>query len=229
MKALLFPILSLGLILSSPALSQESEPIDEIISKGTIQKDPAMSAWIAGDYATAEVEFKRNAFCALRAQRNFISSVESARDNSINSTVNTGVSDTASAQAGSGIQSGGSATTINPSTRVTSNDFKNKKSETKRSCNNRGFQIYMTGLSQLKLGKREEAKKSLKRAAAMRRSLYDAHFRLSLMEYQDGNFEQSKKHLKRLRKLESRYKSGDANVEIKAQIEYLKELLINDS
>ncbi len=225
MKTFVFSILSLGLILSSPALSQESGLNDEIVSKGTIQKDPAMSAWIAGDYATAEVEFKRNAFCALRAQRNFISSVESARDNATNSVVNTGVADTISAQSGSGLQSGGSATTINPSTRVTSNDFKNKESETKRSCDNRGFQIYMTGLSQLKLGKRDEAKKSLKRAVAMRRSLYDAHFRLSLMEYQDGNLEQSKKHFKRLTKLESRYKSGEANVEIKAQISYLKELL----
>jgi len=225
MKTLALTMISLGLVLSAPAFSQEALPDDEIISRGTIQTDPAMSAWNAGDYATAEVEFKRNALCALRAERNFISSVESARENATRSTVGSGVADTIGGSPAPGGGAGGNATTASPSTRLQSNNFKNKFSETKRSCYNRGFQIYMTALSQLKLGKRSDAKASFKRAAAMRKDLYDAHFRLGLLEYQDGNLDKSKKHFKKLKKLESRYKSGEANTEIKAQIKYLKNLL----
>jgi len=43
-----------------------SEPTDEVIATGTLQRDVAMSAYLSGDYATAAVEFDRNAFCALR-------------------------------------------------------------------------------------------------------------------------------------------------------------------
>jgi len=53
--------------------------VDEIVSRGTIQTDPAMSAWNAGDYATAEIEFKQNAFCALRVERNFQAGIEMPR------------------------------------------------------------------------------------------------------------------------------------------------------
>lgn len=215
----------LGLSTASLTYAQDAAPDDEIISRGTVQTDPAMSAWNAGDFATAEIEFKKNAFCALRAERNFASAVESAREDSTRSTVGSGVADTIGGSPAPGGGAGGNATTANPSTRLTSNNFKNKDSETKRSCDNRGFQIYMTGLSQLKLGKRSEAKQSFKRAAAMRKDLYDAHFRLGLLEYQDGNLDKSKRHFKKLKKLESRYRSGEANTEIKAQIKYLKNLL----
>jgi len=50
-----------------------------------------------------------------------------------------------------------------------------------------------------------EAKKSLSRAANMRKNLYDAHFRLGLMEYQDGNLKEAQKQLKKLKKLKPNY------------------------
>ena len=207
----------------SSAYAQNAEPVDEIITKGTIQTDPAMSAWNAGDYETAEAEFKKNAFCALRSERNFQSALESSRESSINASVATGIGDTAGASNGGAASSSAAAT--NPATRLSNNNFKNKISATKRTCNNRGFQIYMTGLSQLKLGKRTEAKKSFERAAAMRGDLFDAHFRLSLLEYQDGDIKRAEKHYKKLKKLETKYKKGNAKEEIQAQIAYLGNLL----
>jgi len=81
--------------------SDDAQSVDEIIARGTIQTDPAMSAWLAGDYATdpamsawhagdyatAEIEFDKNAFCALRAERLFFAGVESARNSSITANI----------------------------------------------------------------------------------------------------------------------------------------------
>lgn len=222
----LVTLLLFSLLSSAPIWAQDPEPVEEIIARGTIQTDPAMSAWNAGDFATAEIEFKRNAFCALRAERNFTSGVESARDNSIRSDV---AVDAVGPPQVSGGQGGviitPSAPPPSPVTRLNSSDFKNEDSPSTRTCEDRGFQLYMMGMSQLKLGKREDAKKTLIRAANMRKNLSDAHFRLSLLEYQDGNIDKAKKHLKKLHKLESRCRTCKAKDEMKAQLQYLKNLL----
>jgi len=219
-------VLSICALSITPVWAQDAEQVDEIISRGTIQQDPAMSAWNAGDYATAEVEFKRNAFCALRVERNFRSGVEAARDSTVRADVGVDF-DTGSAGSGG---PGGATVVRNtppptPSGNIESSSLRNSDSATKRTCEDRGFQLYMMGMSQLKLGKKIEAKKSLQRAVAMRKNLYDAHFRLGLLEYQDGDIEKANKHFKKLRKLEAKCKRCDAKNEIKAQIKYLKNLL----
>jgi len=223
-KTAFITLLSLGVLSVAPVWAQEAEPVDEIISRGSIQQDPAMSALHAGDFATAEIEFDKNAFCALRAERNFISGLETARDSSITANVAAdavGPPQVTGGQGGVSIAEAGPP----PAAQFNSSNFKKNKSATKRTCEDRGFQLYMKGLSQLKLGKREEAIESLARAAAMRKNLYDAHFRLSLFAYQDGEIRKAKKELKKLRKLQSRYKKGAANKEIKSQIKYLENLL----
>ena len=48
-------ILILSLTSFLPAQSEDIGSIEEIITTGTIQSDPAMSAWRAGDFATAEI------------------------------------------------------------------------------------------------------------------------------------------------------------------------------
>ena len=229
MKKISFAILVLGSLSIMPAWAQDTasegtQAVDEIISRGSIQTDPAMSAFRSGDFATAEIEFDRNAFCALRAERNFTSSVEAARDSSISANL---AADAVSTPQPSGGQGGVLIVEAAPAPapQFNSSNFKTKDSDTKRTCEDRGFQLYMRGLSQLKLGKTAEAKKSLARAANMRKNLYDAHFRLSLLEFQDGNLKEANKEFKKLKKLQSRYKSGDSNQEIKAQIAYLKKLL----
>ena len=62
-------ILSLTVMSFFPAHGEDIGSIEEIITTGTIQTDPAMSAWRSGDFETAEIEFKQNAFCALRIER----------------------------------------------------------------------------------------------------------------------------------------------------------------
>ena len=60
MRLCLITFLLATCMLSSPAFGQtaeaDAEPVDEIIVRGTKQTDPAMSAFLAGDYETAEIE-----------------------------------------------------------------------------------------------------------------------------------------------------------------------------
>ena len=236
MKHLVFAIAAFGLVFSSPAFAQQSnnaedaqsaEVPDEVIATARKQTDPAMSAFLAGDYETAEIEFDKNAFCALRVERIFRSGVESARDESIRSTLagnsNTQAQPTGGpgAGAGAGISSAPSNVVING---INSSDF--QTSNKRRTCENRGFQIYMKGLSQLELGKTAEAKQTLAQATKVHRYLYDAHFKLSLLEYQSGNLEDAKKELKKLKKIAARCKRCVAKPEIEGQVQYLDKLLL---
>ncbi len=225
MKIAAASLVSFGLLFAMPAYAQINDPDDDVVARATVQRDPAMSAWNAGDFETAEIEFKRNAFCALRAERNFIAGVESARDSAIDSNISasTGIPSSAAGPNGAAISAATSASNAplgNPG-----NNFINKNSNTKRTCEDRGFQLYMMGLSQLKLGKKDEAKASLIRAAAMRKNLFDAHFRIALLEYQDGDLEKAHKHFKKLRKLEPKCRGCNSKDEVRAQIEYLDNLL----
>lgn len=220
-------LVSLAVALAASALAQDSEPMDEIIVRGTKQTDPAMSAFLAGDFETAEIEFERNAVCAHRVERNFAAGVEGARDSSIRSDA---FADSVAPLQPSGGIGGASASTpqvpsVAPSTSVNSSDFQKNKAELSRTCEDRGYQIYMMGMSQLQLGKREEAKEAFERAANIHRTLYDAYFRLSLMEYQDGDIKKAEKRFKSLQKIADRCKRCEAKNEIEAQVQYLKTLL----
>lgn len=222
-------IVVLSLAISAPLYGQDSTEVpDEVIATAKKQTDPAMSAFLAGDYETAEIEFDKNAFCALRAQRNFRSGLEGARDDSIRSdlagNINTAPQPTGGPNAGAGIGAGLSSSV--PETRINginSSDF--QRSNKRRTCENRGFQVYMKGLSQLELGKTTEAKKTLTQATKIHRTLYDAHFKISLLEYQQGNLEDARKELKKLRKIASRCKRCPVKPEIEGQIKYLTVLL----
>ncbi len=228
MKIKALSILVLASLYASPILAQNSEEaIDEVITEGTIRKDPAMSAYLSGDFATAEVEFERNAFCALRATRSFRSGIESARDSTIRADV--GVDADVAPQPSGGAGGGGfvapGAPTTAPIARLNSEDFKINDSETKRTCEDRGFQLYMAGLSELKLGKFDEAKESFTKAIRLRKTIYDAYFRLALLEYQDGDLEKARKQFHRLQKLEAQCKRCEFKKEMEEQVQYLQNIL----
>ena len=207
---------------------QDANVPDEVIATARKQTDPAMAAFLSGDYATAEIEFDKNAFCALRVERNFRSGVESARDDSIRSTLagngNTAAQPTGGPGAGAdvGAAAGAAAPTVQVSG-FNSSDF--QKTNKRRTCEDRGFQVYMRGLSQLELGKTAEAKASLSQATKIHRTLYDAHFKLSLLEYQEGNLDKAQKELKKLRKIAARCRRCAAKPEIEGQVKYLDTLL----
>lgn len=234
MKHFALSLTLLGAIIAFPTQSQaqDSDPAnkaeeqDVIIVTGQKQTDPAMSAFLAGDFETAEIEFDRNAFCALRVARNFRAGLDSARDDSIQVEV-AGNGNIANQPTGGqgGVVTPPSATAAAPVSAFNSRDFQKSKSNTKRTCENRGFQIYMKGLSQLELGKIEDAKKTLYQATKVHRTLYDAHFKLSLLEYQAGDLDKAKKELKRLRKISTKCRRCEAKSEIESQIKYLDTLL----
>ena len=207
----------------------ETAQEDEVVSFGTrVQNDPAMSAWNAGDYATAEVEFDKNAFCALRAERGFSAGVQTARDASILGDVFADSVGTPSPTGGpGGVSEIPQAPTGNVATdvRIDNGTRSNRDNPLRRTCEDRGFQVYMKGMSQLKLGKIEDAKDAFYQATNLNRQLYDAHFRLSLLEYQAGDLDKANKEANALRRLQSRCRRCDAKDEIAAQIGYLDQLL----
>jgi thioredoxin-like negative regulator of GroEL len=90
----------------------------------------------------------------------------------------------------------------------------------------------MRGLSQIKLGKLEEAKASLTSAVALRKTNCDAYFRLALLEIQDGDSKAARKRLKQLKKAARKndkrpsYKIAVCDkVETEAQVAYLQAAL----
>ncbi len=231
MKSIVLTFLLLSSVIALPASAQEkaaqSEPIDEVIVTGTLQRDKAMAAYLSGDYVTAEIEFERNAFCALRATRNFRAGVEAAGDSTIRADVGVDANVPAQPTGGVGGVSGGGLTppVATPTARINGSNFKKNESIAPRTCEDRGYQLYMAGLSQLKLGKFEESKESFQRAVVLRKSIYDAYFRLSLLEYQDGNIKAAHKHFKRLRALQKRCRKCESEKEIAEQVDYLQNIL----
>ncbi len=209
--------------------SQTNTVEDEVVAIGTIQVDPAMSAWNAGDYATAEIEFDRNAFCALRVERGFRAGVESARESAFRSEQFAAQAAQAPTINGPGV-GGGAVNTVDSaggsaSSQLNTQSLDRREDATKRTCENRGFQIYMRGMSQLKQGKMAEAKASLEQATNLNRQLFDAHFRLSLMEYQSGDIKAATKEARALRRIAKKCRRCNAKEEIMAQLAYLDQLL----
>ena len=128
-------IFSLFLISLSPAYAEDIDSIEEVITTGTIQTDPAMSAWRSGDFETAEIEFRQNAFCALRIERNFISGVEGARDSTIRSDVGTDI-DVPSQPSGGlgGAVVAPTSQPVIPKIQLNSSDFRDSDNEGTRTC-----------------------------------------------------------------------------------------------
>ena len=144
-----------------PTVSAEEEAISDM--SWASQNDDAMMAFRAGQYDVAEAAFLQNARCALRRERNLSATVDDARFGTRQENLDPTVSMTAF------------------QTRT------NLPQRTGQTCTQRGFQLYMAGLSQIQLGRPDDAKKSLKKATSLSKSLYDAHYKLALMALLDGD------------------------------------------
>lgn len=210
----------IALITASSTFAQTADPTsdtepaneDEVIAFGTqiLGEHEGMDAFFRGDFETAEIEFE-NEFKSLRR---FESAKEnSARDAAIGidraaqtaeSGANVG-SSVNSRGGGSPIQSSGSALSTNPG--LTSN-FINRRSEGrtvltdgKVTYEDFAFASYMTGLSEIQLGKYDEAKDSFKTSLHHDEKNYDARMRLGLLYLKDRDFETAADHLEKLNKL----------------------------
>ncbi len=215
--------------ISMPAAAQDTQNEDEVIVSGTVRTDRAMSAYLAGDYEVAEIEFMKNARCALRAVRNLQAGVESAVEstNRTDPSVGTNTAPQPAGSPGGGAVSLPTAPNSVPTASMRGSSFQKKDSLSvaDRTCADRGFQLYMMGLSQIKLGKLDEAKKNFKSATVLRKTIYDAHFRLALLEYQDGNIDKAKKQFKKLKRLEAKCRDCESKDDMLQQVQYLKKLL----
>lgn len=184
---------------------------DEVVSTGTLitGQHEGMDAFFRGDFETAEIEFEQE----FKNLRRFERARESAAEDAVLSAgraqaqadAGNNVGSSANSRGG-GTPSQSSASAVSANSGVTSN-FINRRSEGrtlltdgKVTYEDFGFTRYMSGLSEIKLGKFEEAKASLKQSLRYDESNYDARMRLGLLNVMDTDFEAAAKHLEKLDK-----------------------------
>ena len=183
----------------------------EVIVEG-IRRDRAMDAFLRGDFVTAEVEFQNNWRCIWRNERLFEASVRHAASDAISASL-------------SPSGAGGFGDVNTPKIH---NVPLRADEIADRTCHSAEWQLYMVGLSQIQLGKFAEAKKSLYRAARLSKEdlLFDAHYRIGLLELLDGDIERAARRLTYLTRLQRSCKNRGTRCEIHADLDeataYLK-------
>lgn len=194
---------------ATPATDAPAE--DEVIAFGTTvtgQHD-GMDAFFRGDFETAEIEFEQE----FKGLRRFERARESAAEDAALSTdraqaqADAGSNVSASANSrGGGTPSQSASSALSANSGVTSN-FVNRRGEGrsiltdgKVTYEDFGFTRYMSGLSEIKLGKFDEAKTSLKQSLRYDESNYDARMRLGLLYLMDSDFEKAAKQLEKIDK-----------------------------
>jgi hypothetical protein len=190
-----------------------NEGSDPVIVVEAFRRDKALDAFLSGDFAAAEAGFQENWKCIWRNQRLFESGVRQAMSDAIGGTLGTG------------------RTYMSQQSYLSM--ARNPDEIRERTCFNPEWQFYMMGLSQIQLGKFAEAKKSLYRAAeaTSEELMFDAHYRIGLLELLDGNIENADRRLSYLSKLQRRCNNRGARCEIHADLDaatdYLKHAIVN--
>lgn len=212
---------------AEPATAEvEDDEVERIIVEGQ-NYDAAMKAFNSGDFATAELEFKKNAKCALRIELNQLAFKEGLQNAGINQNVQgvAGVTNTQIGQVTDSVQSAdaGIAANLGGGSRN-----KVRKDTPQRTCKNRAFQLYMQGLSQYQLGKQEEAEKNFKTAVFLNKNIYDARFRLTLMDLLNKDVKGAKKGFKELQAILERCDDCEAKAEIVQRVNFVEKALNGD-
>lgn len=212
--------------------AEEGEATDErvldTVEVRGVQNDAAMAAFQAGDYETAEVEFIDNARCALRRERNLIASAENARIGSDRAEV---FANTATANTGAtsgGTNEGGPSSTPTGLADASRNSAQNTETRQDRTCEKRGRQLYFAGLSQLQLGKTNEALRSFERATAASKILYDAHYKIGLIKLLTGDERAAKRELNKVEGILKRCRDCEARQEIVDRRDHLTKALAGE-
>jgi tetratricopeptide (TPR) repeat protein len=201
---------------------QEKDEIERIIVSGS-SLDAAKRAFNAGDFELAEIEFKKNAKCALRMERNKQAFVNGLQ----NSSINNSLQQTASIQTGSSSQGNSisNSSTVSSSIGGRAVNQPDKTTKRDRTCSSRGYQLYMTGLSQIQLGRTDEAEKNLKTASFLNKNIYDAHYRLALMHLLRKDTQSAKERLSNIQEVLKRCRDCESREEILVRIDFLKKAL----
>lgn len=199
--------------------AQDDEVVDEIIVRGG-RINPAMEAFRAGDYARAEIEFEKNAMCALRVERNRLAAIEQIQTNQTRQTVQA----EAVSNGGSSAEAAQAAPPPAPSSGFQAPATRAAEAEEETyapTCGNRGYQVYMVGMSQLQLGRIDEAKRNFQRATTYNKNLPDAHYRLGLIALLEGDAKAARRQAKALRRMLRRCRDCDVREEIVASADDL--------
>jgi TolA-binding protein len=159
------------------------------------RRDRALDAFLRGDFATAEVEFRKNVQCIRRNEQQL---------------------DYALRQGQIEMQRAFMANA--PSI----HNLPVRPEEIReRTCHSKEWQLYMIGLSQIQLGRFAEAKKSLYDVTRMSKEdlLFDAHYRVGLLELLDGDVESAKRRLAHLTRMNRSCQARGSGCEVSADLE----------
>jgi len=200
---------------------QTSDKIERI-EVTAVYGDAALRAFNSGNFELAEVEFKRNAKCALRAERNKRAGIDGLITSQINQNMLANQTSNSSSQYSQSSSGNVSASSVSQSGR--SNKDANKELR-KRTCDNRGFQLYMMGMSQIQLGRPEEAEKNFKTAVVLNKNLYDAHHRLALMKLLREDVDGAKDELSSIKSVLKRCYDCESLDKISARVDFLEKAL----
>jgi len=182
--------------------------LEEIIVEGrkSFEGHDGMEAFWSGDFEKAEIEFERE-FKTLKRGKSSLYNVGVDADLGIERANNIGASIGAQTQI---TRSGSSTASIQNNSAGTNTsslgrNFNGKRAIGKNLLNDGkitdmdfAFTKYMSGLSELQLGKYVEAKKSLKSAVFYNRQNFDARMRLGLLYVIEGDIEKSADQLEAL-------------------------------
>ena len=201
---------------------QETSDKIERIEVTAVYGDAALQAFNSGNFELAEVEFKKNAKCALRAERNKRAGIDGLINSQIDQNMLANQTASNSSQYSQSSSGNISASSISQSAR--SNEDPNEVLR-KSTCSNRGFQLYMAGMSQIQLGRPDEAEKNFNTAVVLNKNLYDAHHRLALMKLLREDVDGAKDELASIKNMLKRCYDCDAKDKILARVDFLEKAL----
>ena len=168
---------------SAPAQTEE----ETVVLVEAWRRDRAMDAFLRGDFATAEIEFGKNVRCIRRNELQFDASILQAVSAATNARLS---------------PNGPGLGDVNV---PTIHNLPQRNEEIReRTCFSKEWQLYMIGLSQIQLGRFAEAKKSLYTVAWLSKAdlLYDAHYRIGLLELLEGNIDRANRRLVHLTRMQ---------------------------
>lgn len=201
---------------------KDDQEIEKIIVRGN-NFDNAMSAFQAGDFELAEIEFKKNAKCALRIERNRQALIGGLQ----NSSIDNSLQNNASRQSGAQSQGNTSGRSSTPTSGMGGKAANQREITTipSRTCSDRGYQLYMVGLSQIQLGREKDAEKNFKTASFLNKNIYDAHYRVALMQLLRSDNEGAESRLSDIQDVLERCRDCEARDEILVRVDFLEKAL----
>jgi tetratricopeptide (TPR) repeat protein len=196
---------------AAPSAEAPSAVEDEVV---VVQgyRDRAMSAFLRGEFEVAEREFAANLSCIQRVETLRTFAFEQSR-------VNEQMADN-NAAIGASLAAGTAAPTALPATGYGIHERRERVPE--RTCESPYWQHYMMGMSQIGLGRLDEAKATLYRVVneANNQYFFDAHYRVGLLELLDGNIDLAERRLTHLRRMQRLCNRRGDSCEIRGELEH---------